>query len=260
VIALRIATYNVNSVRARLPILIPWLERVKPDVVCLQETKVQDPSFPVDAFRHLGYHAAFRGEKSYNGVAILSKAKPTRVEFGLDDGGPTDEARLAAATVQGVRLVNTYIPQGRALDDPMFLYKLEWLARLRGYFGRAGTPEDLVLWVGDFNVAPEDIDVHDPKRLARHVCFHAQVRRALDEVRVWGFEDVFRRHVPEPNQYSFFDYRTRGGVDSNTGWRVDHIWATAPLARHSTAAWIDLAPRRLEGTSDHAPVLAEFAL
>ncbi len=255
---LRVATYNVNSVRARLSILVPWLEAVRPDVIALQETKVQDPDFPAAPFRDLGYQVVFRGQKSYNGVAVLSKTQPTEIAFGLDDGGPPDEARLVAVTVRGVRLVNTYIPQGRALDDPMYAYKLEWIARLSRLFARTATPKDRILWVGDFNVAPTDIDVHDPKRLANHVCFHAAVREALDRVRGWGFEDVFRRHVTEPNQYSFFDYRARGGIDSGAGWRVDHIWATPALARRSTAAWIDLAPRRLEGTSDHAPVLAEF--
>jgi exodeoxyribonuclease-3 len=256
----RVATYNINSVRAHMSILAPWLEIADPDVIALQETKVQDPDFPAHVFDKLGYHAVFRGEKSYNGVAILAKAKPTRVAFGLDDGGPADETRLAEATVRGVRFVNTYIPQGRALDDPMFAYKLEWIARLGRHFERTATPRDPIVWVGDFNVAPVDIDVHDPKRLANHVCFHADVRRALDAVQGWGFEDVFRRHVPQPNQYSFFDYRARGGVDGGSGWRVDHIWATASLARRSTAAWIDLEPRRLGGTSDHAPVVAEFDL
>ena len=157
-----------------------------------------------------------------------------------------------------MRVVNTYIPQGRALDDPMFAYKLEWLARLRRYFERTASPKSPVLWMGDFNVAPDDIDVHDPKRLLGHVCFHPDVRRALDDVRTWGFRDVFRRHVPDAGQYSFFDYRVRDAVERNVGWRVDHIWATGPLAERSTKAWIDLEPRRLEGTSDHAPVLAEF--
>jgi exodeoxyribonuclease III len=256
---LRVATYNVNSVRARLPLLLPWLETARPQVIALQETKVQDPDFPVDAFRAIGYHAVFRGEKSYNGVAILSTVKPTRVAFGLA-GSPPDEARLAAATVRGVRVVNTYIPQGRSTDDPMFRYKLEWLARLRKYFAETASPSDRILWMGDFNVAPESIDVHDPKRLLGHVCFHPEVSRALDSVRTWGFADVFRRHVSEAGQYSFFDYRVRDAVGRNVGWRVDHIWATAPLAQRSTAAWIDLEPRKSEGSSDHAPVLAEFDL
>ncbi len=257
---LRVATYNVNSVRARLPILLPWLERTRPHIACLQETKVQDPSFPTEAFREIGYHAVFRGDKAYNGVAILSTVKPTRVAFGLDDGGPVDEARLAAATIRGVRVVNTYVPQGRAADDPMFRYKLEWFGRLRSLFERTASPGDLVLWVGDFNVAPEPIDVHDPKRLLGHVCFRPEVSRALAEVRAWGFDDVFRRHVPGPDQYTFFDYRVRDAVLRNVGWRVDHIWATEPLARRSTSAWIDLDPRKQEGSSDHTPLLAEFEI
>ncbi len=257
---LRVATYNVNSVRARLPVLVPWLERVGPQIVCLQETKVQDPSFPAEPFRDLGYHAVYRGDKAYNGVAILAASRPTRAAFGFDDGGPVDAARLIVASVRGLRVVNTYIPQGRATDDPMFRYKLDWLARLRRFFEATCDPADPILWVGDFNVAPESIDVHDPKRLLGHVCFHPDVRAALADVRAWGFDDVFRRHVPEPNQYTFYDYRVRDAVARRVGWRVDHIWATRPLAERSTAAWIDLEPRNAEGSSDHAPLLAEFAV
>jgi exodeoxyribonuclease-3 len=141
----------------------------------------------------------------------------------------------------------------------MFRYKLEWLGRLRQLFDRTSASTDPILWVGDFNVAPEAIDVHDPKRLLGHVCFHPEVHRALAEVRAWGFDDVFRRHIPDPNQYTFFDYRVRDAVARSVGWRVDHIWATEILATRSTAAWIDLEPRRMEGSSDHAPLLAEFA-
>ncbi len=255
---LRIATYNVNSVRARLPILGPWLERVRPDVVCLQETKVVDASFPADAFRDLGYRSVFRGEKSYNGVAILSVDDPSDVRFGLEDDGPHDEARLAAASFGRLHVVNTYVPQGRDVDDPMFPYKLEWLARLRAYFARRFTPRSLVVWAGDFNIAPEPIDVHDPKRLLGHVCFHPDVQRALADVKAWGFVDVFRRHVPEPGQYTFYDYRVKDSVARGLGWRVDHVWATNPLAKKSTAAWIDLAPRTGEAPSDHTPLVAEF--
>ncbi|MDD5645725.1 MAG: exodeoxyribonuclease III [Candidatus Bipolaricaulis sp.] len=255
---LRLATYNVNSVRARLSVLESWLRRVRPDVVCLQETKVQDAAFPVDAFRELGYRSAFRGEKSYNGVAILSLEEPSDVRFGLEDDGPADEARLIAASLGKLHVVNTYVPQGRDADDPMFRYKLEWLARLRRYFARRYTPRSLVVWAGDFNIAPEAIDVHDPKRLLGHVCFHPDAHRALADVRAWGFVDAFRRHVSEPGQYTFYDYRVRDAVARGLGWRVDHIWATQALAQRSTAAWIDLAPRTGETPSDHTPLVVEF--
>jgi exodeoxyribonuclease-3 len=256
----RIATFNVNSVRARLPVLETWLQAVRPDVVCLQETKAEDDAFPEKAFRDLGYYAAFRGEKSYNGVAILSLEPLASVRAGFEDGGPSDTSRLIAATAYGVEVVNTYVPQGRALDDPMFSYKIEWFTRLRRDFERRHDPRDPIVWVGDFNVAPEPIDVHDPKRLANHVCFHSDVRDALARVKAWGFVDVFRRHVPEPGQYTFFDYRVKDAVARNVGWRVDHIWATAPLAERSTDAWIDLDPRTGLTPSDHTPLVAEFEL
>ncbi len=253
------ATYNVNSIRARLPLLTAWLDRVHPDIVCLQETKVPDASFPHDVLTALGYHAVYRGEKSYNGVAVLSVAEPTEIRAGFDDGGPPDEARLLAVTLGGIHVVNTYIPQGRDADDPKFAYKLAWLDRLRGYFDRRFTPTDPVLWLGDFNVAPTPIDVHDPKRLADHVCFHPRARAALERVRAWGFVDVFRRHVDAPNQYTFYDYRAKNPLATGKGWRVDHIWATEPLAAQSTASWIDLDPRKAARPSDHTPLLARFA-
>jgi exodeoxyribonuclease-3 len=255
---LRLATYNVNSVRARLSVLESWLRRVHPDVVCLQETKVVDASFPGDVLRDLGYTSVFRGEKSYNGVAILSLAEPSDVHFGLEDEGPSNEARLIAASFGQIHVVNTYIPQGRDVGDPMFAYKLEWLARLRQYFERRFAPRSLVIWAGDFNIAPEAIDVHDPKRLLGHVCFHPDAQRALAEVKAWGFVDVFRRHVSEPGQYTFYDYRVKDAVTRGVGWRVDHVWATKPLARRSTAAWIDLAPRTGDTPSDHTPLVVEF--
>lgn len=256
--ALRVATYNVNSVRARLPVLGPWLDRARPDIVCLQETKVVDEAFPADAFRALGYRSVFRGQKSYNGVAILSTKEPSDVRFGLEDEGPQDETRLAAASFGKIHVVNTYVPQGRDVDDPMFAYKLAWLARLRRYVERRFTPRALVVWAGDFNIAPEPIDVHDPKRLLGHVCFHPDAHRALAEVKAWGFVDVFRKHVPDPGQYTFFDYRVKDSVARGLGWRVDHVWATEPLAEKSTAAWIDLDPRTGETPSDHTPLVAEF--
>jgi len=257
---LRVATYNVNSVRARLPLLSNWIQAQHPDVVCLQETKVRDDEFPSETLRSLGYHAVFRGEGGYNGVAVLSLETPTAARFGLDSE-PPDGARLAAVEVRGVAIVNSYVPQGRSIDDPMFRYKLRWFERLRSDFDRRYAPEMPVLWIGDFNVAPEPIDVHDPKRLVNHVCYHVDARRALAAAKAWGFEDVFRIHHPnEPGQYTFYDYRAKNSLERGTGWRVDHIWATRPLAARSTGAWIDLAPRRAARPSDHTPLIAEFDL
>ena len=255
-----VATWNVNSIRSRLHALLPWLETVGPDVVCLQETKVQDPNFPASAIEEIGYHAAFRGEKSYNGVAILSKAPIESVRFGLDDGGPTDEARLIVGEVRGIPIVNTYVPQGRDPEHEMFAYKLEWFARLRAYFASYFSPDEPLIWTGDLNVAPEPIDVHDPKRLMGHVCFNPRVTEALENVKSWGLVDLFRKHVPDPGQYTYYDYRTKNGVAEGKGWRVDHILATKPLADRSVNAWIDLEPRLGDKPSDHAPMLVEIKI
>jgi len=255
-----VATWNVNSIRSRLHVLLPWLDEVGPDVVCLQETKVQDPDFPRGVVEESGYRAIFRGEKAYNGVAILSKRPIELACSGFDDGGPADEARLIVGEVDGVTIVNTYVPQGRAPDHEMFAYKLEWFARLRAFFEAHFSSEDPLLWVGDLNVAPEAIDVWDPKRLAGHVCFNPQVTEALENVRSWGWVDVFRKHVPDAGQYTYYDYRTNEGVAEGKGWRVDHVHATRPLADQSTKASIDLEPRRAPRPSDHAPMLVEFDL
>jgi exodeoxyribonuclease-3 len=255
-----VATWNVNSIRSRLHALLPWLARVAPDVVCLQETKVRDPEFPLSAIEEARYHAVYCGEKSYNGVAILSKTPIENVRCGLDDGGPPDEARLIVGEVNGLPIVNTYVPQGRDPDDSMFAYKLEWFARLRAFLESHFSPDEALLWMGDLNVAPDPIDVHDPKRLMGHVCFNPQVTEALEAVKSWGLVDLFREHVPDPGQYTYYDYRTVDGVAEGKGWRVDHILATRPIADRSVRAWIDLEPRMGEKPSDHTPVLAEFDL
>lgn len=257
----KVTTYNCNSVRARLELVLDWLEREAPNVLCLQETKVQDADFPVEAFRTLGYHVAFRGQKAHAGVAIVSRDELQEVVFGLDDDREPDEARLARATMGELTVINTYVPQGRTTDSPHFQYKLDWFRRLRAFFDRHFTPQDSVLWVGDFNVAPEPIDVYDPQRLVKHVDFHPDARAALDEVKAWGFVDVFRLHHPEePGQYTFWDYRVPNSLERGTGWRVDHIWATRPLAEKSTSAWIDVQARRAEKPSDHTLLSALFAL
>jgi exodeoxyribonuclease-3 len=258
---LKVVTYNCNSVRARLELLLDWLKTEEPDILCLQETKTQDCEFPEEAFKELAYQARFRGQKAHAGVAVLSRKKLEEVTFGLDDGEDPDEPRLVRAAVAGIALVNTYVPQGRAVDSPYFRYKLQWLDRLRAFFDRHYSPQDSVLWVGDFNVAPVPLDVYDPKRLEKHVDFHPDARQALERIREWGFVDVFRLHHPdEPSQYTFWDYRVPDAVRREMGWRVDHIWATEPLARKSIGAWIDVDARSSERPSDHTFVVAEFAL
>jgi len=257
----RIATYNVNSIRSRLPIVTAWLAEHRPDVLCLQETKVGDDQFPVAAFREAGYEILFRGAKQYNGVAIASLQKPEAVLHGLTDGGPADEDRLIAAVFNGIPVVNTYVPQGRERETTHFAYKLAWFNRLRAFFARTYTPEAPLIWCGDLNVAPEPIDVHDPKRLLGHVCFTPEVWKAFADLRTWGLIDLFRRHHPtEPGRYTFYDYRVPNAIKRGLGWRIDHILATAPLAEKSLRCEIDLNPRLVEKPSDHTILFADLAI
>ena len=254
---MKIASFNVNSLRARLPIVLEWLAGSRPDVLCVQETKVQDADFPAGAFDEIGYHYAFKGQKSYNGVAILSRHPIENVEYGLPDE-PHDEPRLIRAEIKGLAIVNTYVPQGYLPETEKFQYKLQWFARLLKYFQQNFSPQDALLWVGDLNIAPAAIDVYDPQTLLGHVCFHPQVHEALNEVMAWGFVDVFRKHCDKAGQYTFWDYRMRDTFTRNLGWRLDHIMATAPLAERSIACTIDRELRAAERPSDHAPVIAEF--
>ena len=257
----KVATYNCNSIRARLELVMEWLARQAPDVLCLQETKVPDDEFPSAEFHDRGYQVLFRGQKAHAGVALVTRAEAKQASFGLEDGAEPDETRLIRARVGDVWVVNTYVPQGRTVDSPHFQYKLAWLARLRSYFDRHHKPQDLLVWTGDFNVAPQEIDVYDPKRLVKHVDFHPEAREALEQVRNWGFTDVFRlRHPQEAEQYSFWDYRVPNALERGMGWRVDHVWATTPLAEKCTKAWIDVEARRADRPSDHTFVVAEFEL
>jgi len=256
----RIATYNVNSIRSRLHIILPWLGKHRPDILCMQETKVADTQFPVSGFIDAGYHVAFRGAKQYNGVAIASLEKPEEVRFGLSDDGPADEDRLIAAVFAGIHVVNTYVPQGRERETTHFSYKLEWFERLKQFFIRTYSPDTPVIWCGDLNVAPEEIDVHDPKHLLGHVCFTPEVWEAFASVRTWGLFDVYRRQHPgEADRYTFFDYRVPQAVLRRLGWRIDHILATSVLATRTLGCEIDLNPRMADRPSDHTILTADFA-
>jgi exodeoxyribonuclease-3 len=255
----KVATFNANSIRARLPVVIDWLNANAPDVLCIQETKVRDDEFPLAAFSQAGWHAAFRGQKAYNGVAIISKKPLTQVWYGLDDGGPPDDARLIRAVCGGVSIVNTYVPQGAALDSPQFAYKIQWFKRLRDFFDRRYSPKDPLIWTGDLNVAIEPIDVWNPEGVALHVCYHESVRKAMGEAIEWGFVDVFRKYCRETGQYTYYDYRDRNAVSRHIGWRLDYIFATKPLADKCKSAYIDVEPRLAEKPSDHTFMVAEFA-
>lgn len=255
---MKIATFNANSIRSRLPILLQWLEDHQPDVLGIQETKAQDLDFPKEAIEAAGYHVVFKGEKSYNGVALICKSEPQDVRFGFDDGGPADETRLIRAVVDGVAVVNTYVPQGRAIDNIMYQYKLNWYARLRKLFEAEYSADQPLAWIGDINIAVESLDVSNPQAKKKDPCFHVDAHDAFLETCSFGFEDVFRKHHPGEELYSFFDYRVKDAVQRNIGWRIDYVLATPPLAEKSVDCFIDVEPRLKEKPSDHTFMMAEF--
>ncbi|MEM4205037.1 MAG: exodeoxyribonuclease III [Candidatus Methanomethylicaceae archaeon] len=258
---MRIATFNANSIRSRLSVILGWMKANDCDVLAVQETKVADDEFPVAEINEAGYHVVFTGQKAYNGVAILSKQPPEDVRKGLGKMPEDEEARVIRGKFCGVTVVNTYVPQGTAVDSPRFEYKIRWIRAMRDYFEKEFTPQDMLVWVGDFNVAPEPIDVYDPEGLYGSVCFHPEEHKALEYVKQWGFVDVFRKHHPgEPGHYTFWDYRIPNSFKRRMGWRLDHIWATPPLAERCVNCWIDTEPRSREKPSDHTFVVADFDL
>jgi exodeoxyribonuclease-3 len=254
---MKIASYNVNSIRRRLTLVLDWLSTHQPDVMCLQETKVQDRDFPADAFRDAGYHATFRGMKGYNGVATLSRHKPERILHGLHEGPDNEEVRVVQTMVQGIPIINTYAPQGYSISSEKYAFKLAWFGSMRRYFETQLDPEKPAIWVGDLNVAPEPIDVYHSERRVNDVDFHIDARTAYKAAVAWGFIDVFRKLHPDRVQYTYWDY-FRNAFGRNFGWRIDHILATAPLADRCQVADVDLTPRQAEGPSDHTVVWAEF--
>lgn len=253
-----VATWNVNSVLARLPLVLRWLGEARPDVLCLQETKCADERFPAAELAEAGYRSAVNGQPTYNGVAILSRHEIEDVRRGLPADEEGAHARVISATVRGVRLLNVYVPNGQAVGTEKYAFKLEWLKRLRAYLDEEFWADDDVLICGDFNVAPEDEDVHDPDLWRGRILFSRPEREAIEEVRAWGFTDAFRLHHKGAGHFSWWDYRS-GSFRRNTGLRIDHIWVSEPLAGRCKRAWIDKAPRGWERPSDHTPVLAEFS-
>lgn len=256
---MKIATFNVNSIRKRLPIVLDWLKKNNPDVMCLQETKVEDAGFPRADFEAAGYHATYRGMKTFNGVAILSREKPSDVHYGFSEAKDADDYRLILTTIQGIPILNTYVPQGTDIETAKFQYKLAWFDRLRKFFDRHLDPQRPALWLGDLNVAPDEIDVYDPARLVTDPDFHPDARVAYKNAVSWGFVDVFRDREPKRVQYTYWDF-FRNHFGRDRGWRIDHILATRPLADVCTAFDVDKGPRALPSPSDHTVVWAEFDL
>jgi exodeoxyribonuclease-3 len=254
---MKLATWNVNSVTARLPLVTKWLAEARPDVLCLQELKCTDDKFPAAAFGELGYESAAFGQRTYNGVAILARTGLTEVQRGFPDDEEGAQARLLAATVEGVRIVNVYVPNGQFVGSDKYRFKLEWMKRLRAFFDEHYDRDAQVLVCGDFNVAPEERDVHDPEQWEGRILFSKRERAALDNIKEWGFVDAFRLHTEEGGHFSWWDYR-QGSFRRNAGLRIDHIWTSEKLATRCRSSWIDKEPRSWERPSDHTPVVAEF--
>ena len=254
---MKIATFNVNSIRKRLPAVLDWLARNRPDVLCLQETKVQDADFPLAPLKDAGYFVTYRGMKAYNGVATLTLAEPTLVAHGFDERPDNEDVRLLRVEVGGVTIVNSYVPQGYAIDSDKYRYKLDFFRRLREYFETYLDPGRAAVWLGDLNVAPEPIDVYHPEKRVNDPDFHIDARNAFKAAAAWGFTDVFRQLHPDRVQYTYWDYFRRA-FERNWGWRIDHILATPPRVVRRRAADVDVEPRKSKDASDHTILWAEF--
>ncbi|MFN8018342.1 MAG: exodeoxyribonuclease III [Acidimicrobiales bacterium] len=255
---MRLATWNVNSLKARMPRVEAWLEDVAPDVVCLQETKLADGAFPAMAFQGLGYESVHHGEGRWNGVAILSRVGLEAPSFGFGPGDDDPEARLVWATCGGIRVASAYVPNGRALDHDHYHYKLGWLAKLRAHLDEQGAADGSVVVAGDYNIAPTDDDVYDPAKFVDSTHTSPAERAALGELEAWGLVDVFRRLQPEQKLFSWWDYRA-GDFHNHRGMRIDLVLATEAVASRATFATIDRQARKGEKPSDHAPVIIDLA-
>ena len=253
---MKLAAWNVNSLNVRLPHVVEWLKTHKPDALCLQELKMEDAKFPLEAFDDIGYHAVFNGQKTYNGVAILSRARPEDVRKDIA-GFEDHQKRVIAATIEGVRVVCVYIPNGQTVDSEKYQYKLQWLAALQNYMREAVDTYGDVALLGDYNIAPDDRDVYDPKAWEGQVLCSALERDAFRGLVGLGLVDSFRLFDQAEKSYSWWDYRMNG-FKRNLGLRIDHVLLTPGIAARCTASVIDVEPRKLERPSDHAPVFVEI--
>ena len=255
---MRIVTWNINSIRARVEHLLDVLKRLDPDVLSLQELKCTEEQFPHLEVKAAGYHAVVFGQKSYNGVAMLAKEPPTDVVRNIADGAEDEQVRVLGVTVRGVRIYGVYAPNGQSVGSEAFEYKLQWYSRLRRFLSARHTPESKLLVCGDFNVAPEDLDVWDPRLFAGQTLFTDSEKRAWRELKAsLQLVDLQRKHQPTAPAFTWWDYRLRGYA-KNHGLRIDHLLATPPIAALSHAVGVDRLAREKKLPSDHAPVWADF--
>ncbi|MBL8515403.1 MAG: exodeoxyribonuclease III [Betaproteobacteria bacterium] len=254
---MKLVTWNVNSLNVRLPHVEDWLKAHQPEALCLQEIKMEDARFPREAIESLGYHVVFDGQKTYNGVAIIAKSRPEDVARGIA-GFADEQRRVIAATVNGVRVVCVYVPNGQSLDSDKYQYKLAWLKALTGWLGgELKLYPDLAL-LGDYNIAPEDRDVHDPKAWEGQVLVSEPERAAFRGLQALGLADSFRLFDQPEKSFTWWDYRMNG-FKRNLGLRIDHVMLSASLVARCQASSIDIEPRKLERPSDHTPAFAVVA-
>jgi exodeoxyribonuclease-3 len=250
---MKLATWNVNSLTVRLPHVLDWLASEQPDVLCLQETKQEDKKFPYEALKEQGYYAVHIGQKTYNGVAIISKHPIEQVSHGMI-GFEDDQQRVITATIEGVRIVCVYIPNGQAVGSEKYHYKLNWLNALTGYLAQELQQYPQLALLGDYNIAPEDQDVHDPAAWQGSVLVSEPERQAFQTLLDLGLHDSFRLFDQPPKQYSWWDYRMMA-FRRNFGLRIDHILVSDALKPLCSKSYIDKTPRKLERPSDHTPVV-----
>jgi exodeoxyribonuclease-3 len=256
--AMRLATWNVNSLGARQARVESWIDAFRPDVLCMQETKLSDDAFPSLGFAALGYESFHHGQGQWNGVAILSRVGLDDPQVGFADGGDADpDARICWATCGGVRIASCYVPNGRGLEHEHYQYKLQWMRRLRAHIDQACDPAGAVMLAGDFNIAPDDRDVWDPSKFVTETHTSPPERESVARLIEWGLVDVFRAHHDEAGLYSWWDYRG-GNFHKRMGLRIDLMLATKSLAARSRRALIDRNARKGESPSDHAPVVVDF--
>lgn len=262
---MKIATWNVNSIRTRLEHVRNWLQHHAVDVLCLQETKVMDEQFPQETFIDLGYHCYISGQKSYNGVAILSRSPLSDVTIGFGAivgsevaGAFDDQKRVIAGTFGGIRMINLYVPNGASIGSEKYEYKLGWFKVLGQYLQQLQQDETSIHICGDFNIALEDRDIYDSKGKADHIMASAQERDALRTILELGFADVFRKFTADGGHFSWWDYRA-GSFPRNRGWRIDHHYLSADLYDRAINCTIDVEPRGWEKPSDHTPVILELS-
>lgn len=254
---MKVATWNINSLKVRLPQVLEWLAASEPDVLALQEIKQVTDAFPLDAFRDAGYNAVASGQRTYNGVATLSRGPLFDAVTDIDNF-PDPQRRILATTVEGVRIVNVYVPNGQKLASEKYEYKLEWLAAMREYLRTELEVHERLILLGDFNIAPEDRDVYDPVRWGEDIHTSRPERDALREIVKLGLADVFRQFPQPEKTFSWWDYR-RGRFRRNAGLRIDLILASTAMSSLCTACYVDREPRGWERPSDHAPMIAQFA-